>query len=441
LQSSLNAVDQEREIGHNDREGGNMKYAVWLVRLWYAAWMIPAGLEHFIHIFPQPGYYTTRPLAHEMLFALLDSHLFDVVKGVELLTGIAVLLGFFAPVMLLVCMPVAFCVFWWDAPLSMWNYGSVMAGGRVLASNILLCVAFISCFRAMFPLRSKPLIPGTARAPQTAMSPGKQRLVLVGRVIFGTWMLLSGANYLFFSLWPVPTGHEPLAVELMGAFVHCGLLKVAMLIQLVTGALLLFGIFTPAALCVVMPTSTCALYWALLEHQPLPLLLALGAFALNGLLMLAYLDYYRGALERKPLTLGESGQAMIWDTLFVHSKGRTSREHFIAAAIPLAVVVWWYARANPTVYPQWSLLVLLFPTIVLLARRLHDLGHSAWLLFVPAVLTVAAMMIWDHRLDLGAQLNFAVPLAAVIVFIGFTLWGCIGKGRAEANAFGPPAMA
>ena len=53
-----------------------MKYAVWLVRLWYAAWMIPAGLEHFIHIFPQPGYYTTRPLAHEMLFALLDSHMF-----------------------------------------------------------------------------------------------------------------------------------------------------------------------------------------------------------------------------------------------------------------------------------------------------------------------------------------------------------------------------
>ena len=132
-----------------------MKYAVWLVRLWYAAWMIPAGLEHFIHIFPQPGYYTTRPLAHEMLFALLHSHLFDVVKAVELLTGIAVLLGFFTPLMLLVCMPVAICVFWWDAPLSMWNYGSVMAGGRVLASDVLLCVAFVGCYRAMFPLRSK----------------------------------------------------------------------------------------------------------------------------------------------------------------------------------------------------------------------------------------------------------------------------------------------
>ncbi|HTC45470.1 MAG TPA: DUF805 domain-containing protein [Steroidobacteraceae bacterium] len=404
-----------------------MKYVVWLIRLWYAAWMIPAGLEHFVHIFPQPGYYTTRPLAHEMLFALLDSHLFDVVKGVELLTGIAVLLGFFTPLMLLVCMPVAFCVFWWDAPLSTWNYGSVLAGGRVLASNVLLCVAFIGCFRAMFPLRPT--------------SPTLRQLVLVGRTVFGAWMLISGANYFFFSLWALPTGHEPLAVELMGAFAHSGLLTVAILIELVTGALLLTGVFAPAALCVVMPTSTCAVYWALLEHQPLPLLLALLAFALNGLLMLAYLDYYRGALQRCALTLGESGQAMTWDSLFVHSKGRTPRDQFIGALIPLAIVVWWYARANPTVYPQWSLLVLLFPAIVLHARRLHDMGHSGWLLIVPAVLTAAAMMIWDHRLDLGTQLNMAVPLAALIVFVGLALWGCIGKGKTQANAFGPPAMA
>jgi uncharacterized membrane protein YhaH (DUF805 family)/uncharacterized membrane protein YphA (DoxX/SURF4 family) len=404
-----------------------MKYAVWLVRLWYAAWMIPAGLEHFIHIFPQPGYYTTRPLAHEMLFALLHSHLFDVVKGVELITGIAVLLGFFTPLMLLVCMPVAICVFWWDAPLSTWNYGSVLAGGRVLASDVLLCVAFFSCYRAMFSLRPK--------------APAMPQLVLVGRIVFGAWMLMNGANYLFLSLWSVPTGHEPLAAELMGAFVHSGLLTFAMLAQLVTGAFLLTGVFAPAALCVVMPTSTCALYWALLEHQPLPLLLALVAFALNGLLMLAYLDYYKGALQRSALSLGESAQATTWDTLFVHSKGRTSREHFIPALIPLAIVVWWYAQASPNVYPQWSLLVLLFPAGVLLARRLHDMGHSGWLLLVPAVLTVAAMMIWDHRLDLGAQLNFAVPLAALIVFVGIALWGCIGKGKADANAFGPPAMA
>ena len=140
----------------------------------------------------------------------------------ELLTGIAVLLGFFTLTMLLVCMPVAICVFWWDAPLSLWNYGSVLAGGRVLASDVLLCVAFFGCYRAMFALRPK--------------SPTLPQLVLIGRTIFGAWMLLNGLNYFFFSLWVVPTGHAPLAVELMGAFVHSGLLTFAMVAQLVAGA-------------------------------------------------------------------------------------------------------------------------------------------------------------------------------------------------------------
>ena len=35
-------------------------------------------------------------------------------------------------------------------------------------------------------------------------------------------------------------------------------------------------------------------------------LLALAALALNGLLMLAYIDYYRGVLQRRALTLGEA---------------------------------------------------------------------------------------------------------------------------------------
>ena len=32
-----------------------MKHVIWCVRFWYVAWMIPAGVEHFYHIFPQPG--------------------------------------------------------------------------------------------------------------------------------------------------------------------------------------------------------------------------------------------------------------------------------------------------------------------------------------------------------------------------------------------------
>jgi hypothetical protein len=134
-----------------------------------------------------------------------------------------------------------------------------------------------------------------------------KHVVLIARLVFGAWMLLNGANHFFLSLWPEPTGHEPLAMQLMAALVHSRLIDVAMTIQLVTGALILAGFFVPLALCVVMPISTCALFWALiLDHQPVGALLAVVAFALNGLLMLAYIDYYKGALERHALMLGDA---------------------------------------------------------------------------------------------------------------------------------------
>ena len=63
-------------------------------------------------------------------------------------------------------------------------------------------------------------------------------------------------------------------------------------------------------------------------------------------------------------------------------------------------------------YAPWGLLVLVYPAVVLHARRLHDMGRTGWLLLVPAVLTVAAMAIWARRISLGAQLDFTVPLAA-----------------------------
>jgi hypothetical protein len=134
-----------------------------------------------------------------------------------------------------------------------------------------------------------------------------KHLVLVGQVIFGAWMLVNGANHFFGPWYAEPVGHEPLAIQLMAALVHSRLLDVAMVMQIVTGALILTGFFVPVALCVIMPISTCAVFWAvILDHQPLGALLALAAFALNGLLMLAYIDYYQGTLQRHALTLGEA---------------------------------------------------------------------------------------------------------------------------------------
>lgn len=271
-----------------------------------------------------------------------------------------------------------------------------------------------------------------------------KQLILIGRIVFGAWMLVNGANYFFFSLWPAPTGHEPLAMQLMAALVHSRLFDVAMAIQLGAGALILVGLFVPAALCVVMPVSTCAVFWALiLDHQPLGAVLALAAFALNGLLMLAYLDYYRGTLQRRTVSIGEApGSRQVFDVLFVSAGGRTSRGHFAAALITLLAAVAFYLYFVGTGRTSlWSMLLLMIPGVILHARRLHDMGHTAWLLLVPAVLMVASFAIWLKVVSLGAQLDDTVPLAALAVAAAFALWCCVAKGQSEPNRFGAPAAA
>jgi uncharacterized membrane protein YphA (DoxX/SURF4 family) len=132
--------------------------------------MIPAGLNHFVPLFPQPM--GTQPLSHELIVALLDSHLFDLVKAVELIAGLCVLTGFYAPLALLICMPVSFCVFYWDTPLEGWGSRASIFGEAALLCNVLLCLAYIRSYRAMFALRAKPRTFGASAVPTSGQPAG-----------------------------------------------------------------------------------------------------------------------------------------------------------------------------------------------------------------------------------------------------------------------------
>ena len=66
-----------------------MRDPVWFIRFLFAAWMIPAGLNHFIPLFPQPM--GSQPLSQELISALIDSNIFDLVKAVELIAGLGLL--------------------------------------------------------------------------------------------------------------------------------------------------------------------------------------------------------------------------------------------------------------------------------------------------------------------------------------------------------------
>ena len=133
-----------------------------------------------------------------------------------------------------------------------------------------------------------------------------KQLVLFARLAFGAWMLVNGLNF-YFHFFAEPVGHQPLSIQLMTALRDGWMLDVAMIIQIVTGALILVGVMVPVALCVVMPISVCAAFWAvILEHEPMGAALALLAVGLNALLCVAYIDYYKDMLQRSAITFGEA---------------------------------------------------------------------------------------------------------------------------------------
>ena len=259
-------------------------------------------------------------------------------------------------------------------------------------------------------------------------------LVLPGRLVFGAFLLANGISHFFHPLWSLPAGSEPLAIQLMDAFVHSRLIDVAMAIELAAGALLLAGWLVPLALCAVMPVSTCALYWAVvLEHRPLGAVLAILVFALNGLLMLAHLDRYADVLQRRALTLGEAGggHAQAYESRFADFGGRLARDPWLAAVITLLAAVAFFLYLVKGRTAQWCVVVLLYPAFILHARRLHDMGRSAGWLLMPALLLLAACAIWLKYVSFGATPDRVVPQVALAVVVAFIVWCGIGKRSLE----------
>ncbi len=130
---------------------------------------------------------------------------------------------------------------------------------------------------------------------------------------------------------------------------------------------------------------------------------------------------------------------MSFESAFVNPMGRTSRGAFVGALVVLVAAFAFYTVLVKGRNADWCLVTLLFPAFVLLARRLHDMGRTAWLLVVPGALAGATM--WMRLFSSNAPYGTALTWAALVVGAAFALWGLVGKGQAEANRFGEPAAA
>lgn len=127
---------------------------------------------------------------------------------------------------------------------------------------------------------------------------------------------------------------------------------------------------------------------------------------------------------------------MSFDTLFADPRGRTSRGQFIGGLIVLLAVTAFYFLLVKGRSGQWTLLTLLFPAVVLHARRFHDMGLSAWVLLGPVVLVIASA--WLSLGKLYPEFQMPLSSATIAICVAFIGWALFGKAQAGANRYGEP---
>jgi uncharacterized membrane protein YhaH (DUF805 family) len=149
---------------------------------------------------------------------------------------------------------------------------------------------------------------------------------------------------------------------------------------------------------------------------------------------------------------------MDWNALFLSPRGRINRRDFwIGFAILFA------ANIVVGVIPfigQLAGILLMWPQICVHSKRLHDMGRTAWLQVIPAILTVVftalalvaggrAFMNWTavkHSDGPGSLIVGMIGAALIVIGIAslfgfsFVLWIGLSKGEPGANRFGPPPV-
>ena len=121
---------------------------------------------------------------------------------------------------------------------------------------------------------------------------------------------------------------------------------------------------------------------------------------------------------------------MNFEALYVNPTGSTARAPYIGALVVLLAAVAFYYWLVPGRTGQFALLMLLYPGLVLHARRLHDMGKSGILVLLPgaALLATACLQLYGSA---GNVTSF-VTGAAVGLSAVFVAWALLGRDGTPA---------
>lgn len=206
------------------------------------------------------------------------------------------------------------------------------------------------------------------------------------RVLMGAVMVVTALDWFIPFLMPFMPNtafSDPMAARIVDMLTISGLLAVAKFIQLAGGVLLILNRAAPFALAAMLPVNVCSTFIAVaLESDPLLAVLALALLALNGLLMLAHLPYYRGVLQSDRtgggLADGESEEeGRYYNSLFANPLSGAPAKAYIGGIAIWAAAMWFYWYVVPFTNGTTGMVTLAYPGVILFVGLVRALRKGS----------------------------------------------------------------
>lgn len=133
-----------------------------IMRLYLGGWMIISGYSywapHFglMPAFPQP--LGSLPLSNQMLVSMIEIGLFDFVKTIEIVGGLCLVFGIFAPVATLLLLPVSAIVFYNAIFLNLRTdrlFTPTYMGVMCLYMNVFVALGYLRYYLPMLAPRAR----------------------------------------------------------------------------------------------------------------------------------------------------------------------------------------------------------------------------------------------------------------------------------------------
>lgn len=144
-------------VGHAGQTGSVETYFVLAVRYFFGGHALVSGANHYLTIVPDimPR---DPAIAVRFMSVLIDTHLYDLVKVIEILCGLSLITGRFMPVALMMEMPVTIIVCYLSlfiAPTAR----SLYTGPREVILNLFLLSTYWGYLRPIILQDRPPLMP------------------------------------------------------------------------------------------------------------------------------------------------------------------------------------------------------------------------------------------------------------------------------------------